>query len=113
MKRNKKGITLIGLVITIIVLLILAGISLSLILGENGILNKAQNSITESRNAEEKEKIEMSVVAAKAAGHGVLIKENLDIELDRVFNNGKTVSELEDEDGWSYTTDIKYIIYNI
>ena len=45
MERLKnKGITLIALVITIIVLLILAGVSLSMISGENGILSKAQQA---------------------------------------------------------------------
>ena len=40
LKRN-KGITLIALVVTIIVLLILAGISISMLTGQNGILNRA------------------------------------------------------------------------
>ena len=35
---NEKGITLIALVITIIVLLVLAGVSLSLVLGDNGVI---------------------------------------------------------------------------
>ena len=39
--KQKKGITLIALVITIIVLLILAGISISMLAGDNGILKKA------------------------------------------------------------------------
>ena len=39
--KTKKGITLIALVITIIVLLILAGVSIAMLTGENGILNKA------------------------------------------------------------------------
>lgn len=41
-KNNKKGITLIALVITIIVLLILAGVSIAVLTGEDGILAKAQ-----------------------------------------------------------------------
>ena len=44
MKRNTKGITLIALVVTIIVLIILAGVSISLVLGENGIVNKAKKA---------------------------------------------------------------------
>ena len=46
--QTHGGITLIALVITIIVLLILAGISISLISGGNGILNKATSSRNES-----------------------------------------------------------------
>ena len=42
--RNKKGITLIALVITIIVLLILAGVTIATLTGENGILTKATES---------------------------------------------------------------------
>ena len=45
--RN-KGITLIALVITIIVLLILAGVSIAMLTGENGILNQAQRSKNET-----------------------------------------------------------------
>ena len=42
--RTNKGITLIALVITIIVLLILAGVSIAMLTGENGILTQAQNA---------------------------------------------------------------------
>ena len=91
--KKENGITLIALVITIIVLLVLSGVSLSLVLGDNGVINKAQNATTETRKAEEKEKIEMAVAAARAAGNGTLTTENLNIELDKVFNNGKEVEE--------------------
>ena len=43
-KISNKGITLISLVVTIIILLILAGVALKLTLGENGIFNRAQDS---------------------------------------------------------------------
>ena len=42
MLKGQKGITLVALVITIIVLIILAGISISLVLGQNGLFNKAK-----------------------------------------------------------------------
>ena len=42
--KNQKGITLIALVITIIVLLILAGISIAMLAGDNGVLTKASDS---------------------------------------------------------------------
>lgn len=44
--KNQKGITLVALVVTIVVLLILAGISLTLVLGNQGIVKKAQNAKT-------------------------------------------------------------------
>ncbi len=49
-KLNQKGITLVALVITIIVLMILAGVSLSFVLGDNGILKKAQESADAYKN---------------------------------------------------------------
>ena len=42
--KNNKGITLIALVITIIVLLILAGISIAMLTGDNGVLSKARQA---------------------------------------------------------------------
>ena len=51
MLREKKGITLIALVITIIILLILAGVTIATLFGENGILTKAQEAKEETRGA--------------------------------------------------------------
>jgi len=53
--RQNKGITLIALVITIIVLLILAGVSIATLTGENGILTQAQSSKTANKKAEAEE----------------------------------------------------------
>lgn len=60
MKKNQKGITLIALVITIIVLLILAGVSIAMLTGENGILTKSITASTETRNAEIKEALSLA-----------------------------------------------------
>lgn len=43
-KKEEKGITLVALVVTIIVLLILAGVAISLTIGQNGIFTRAQNA---------------------------------------------------------------------
>ena len=43
--KSNKAITLVALIITIIILLILAGVSLSMVLGENGLINKVQSSV--------------------------------------------------------------------
>lgn len=53
--KNNKGITLIALVIIIIVLLILAGISIAMLTGENGLLNKASGAGAETKLSEAKE----------------------------------------------------------
>ena len=57
--NKQKGITLIALVITIIVLLILAGISIATLTGENGILKKATVAGEETKKAEYKEILEL------------------------------------------------------
>ena len=52
-KKKEKGITLVALVVTIVVLLILAGVSINLVLGENGLINKAKEA--KIRTMEEQE----------------------------------------------------------
>ncbi len=62
--RLQKGITLIALVITIIVLLILAGVSIATLTGNNGILTKAQTAKTETEQASEEEQIQLAAMNA-------------------------------------------------
>ena len=64
MKRNEKekGITLLALVITVIVLLILAGITIGTITGDNGIIRNAQNAKEDTEIANEKEVVEKATV---------------------------------------------------
>ena len=57
MLRNKKGITLIALVVTIVVLLILAGVTISLLLDENGIIAKSKDARNANRAEAIKEEI--------------------------------------------------------
>lgn len=64
-KRDNKGITLIALVITIIVLLILAGISISAVLGDNGILSKARGAKDKSNKTKYQEIIDLAVTDLK------------------------------------------------
>ena len=61
LRKKEKGITLITLVVTIIVLLILAGVSLSMLTGENGILTQANKAKDETKIASEKEGLLLNV----------------------------------------------------
>ena len=65
MRKNERGITLIALVVTIVVLLILAGVSISMLTGENGIITQAQKSKLQTEIGKEKEYITLSVSAVK------------------------------------------------
>ena len=63
MEKGKiDGITLIALVITIIVLLILAGISIAMLTGKNGILTKADTSVRQTDIVETKEQIKLEIM---------------------------------------------------
>ena len=53
MKKEKNGITLIALVVTIVVLLILAGVSINMVLGENGIVTKAKDARDKTKQAKQ------------------------------------------------------------
>ena len=58
--KNNKGITLVALVVTIIVLIILAGISINLTLGDNGIITVAQKAKENMELAKEEEERELN-----------------------------------------------------
>ena len=60
--KEKKGITLIAFVITIIVLLILAGVTISTLTGENGILTQAESAKEKTEKSERREQVEMAVI---------------------------------------------------
>ena len=60
-KNSNKGITLIALVITIIVLLILAGVSIAMLTGQNGILTQASNARLETEYSNITDSISLAV----------------------------------------------------
>ena len=97
-KRNKSsihGITLIALVVTIIILLILAGITVGAITGENGIIGEASNAKMQTEISQEKEIIDTaSTIAMGKNKYGEITKENLDKELDKNPGSGKYSSEI-------------------
>ena len=85
MKRTRKegGITLIALVLTIIVLLILAGVSIATLTGPNGLLTRANEAKTETGKAGAKEKVQMEV-AGSYDNSGNLSREMLNENLKNV-----------------------------
>ena len=75
--RNKKGITLIALVITIIVLLILAGVSISMISSQDGILKKTTSAKEMNKKAEYEEAVKLALQAA-------MVNENAEVDYDNI-----------------------------
>ena len=103
--KQAKGITLIALVITIIVLLILAAVSIATLTGDNGLLNKAQEAKVENDKAGERDQIQLAYQAAK-------MEEYQDTEGTRTFKeifeeelekNGLTGAVVTDNGDGSYT----------
>ena len=94
--RKQKGITLIALVVTVIVLIILAGISISIILGENGLVAKAKRAATQTEEANANEEMGMYMASLridKDAGSGQRLAEYLSSNigndgLEDFLNNG-------------------------
>ena len=95
-KKGERGITLIALVISIIVLLILAGVTIAALSGENGILTRVADAKQKTDEASEMEAIQTAVLGALSGNLGGSInKENLDPELDNSI--GEYTSKQEDE----------------
>lgn len=63
--KDTKGITLVALVVTIIILIILAGVSINLVIGNSGIIAKAQIAKKNAENAAWLEKAQMIVTRSK------------------------------------------------
>ena len=106
--NGKNGITLIALVITIIVLLILAGVTIATLTGDNGILTKAQNAKEKNAQKTVEEQINLAVQASRINEGLVIDKDILEQELT---NNGIEITKSENDelpwtvkkDGYVYT----------
>ena len=93
--NGKNGITLIALVITIIVLLILAGVTIATLTGDNGILTKAQNAKTQNDKATVKEKVDLAI-AASLDETGKINLEQLKTNLNNVDGINPIKEDLTD-----------------
>lgn len=94
--KASNGITLIALVITIIVLLILAGISISMLSGDNGILQKSTEAKQNSEKAQIEERIKLAYHSALTEGQGSYTKEILEEELQKEFGVDYEVDDSND-----------------
>ena len=65
--KNQKGITLVALVVTIIVLLILAGVSLRLVAGDEGILKRSETAVNKTTATSIEERADLGIANAKLA----------------------------------------------
>ena len=107
--KNSKGITLIALVVTIIVLIILAGVGINLVFGQNGLIERAKNGGELYSQGQAKEKLNIALVDLQ-------VQKNIDIGLkyynedeyitDILTNKGMEVNgDLITVDGWLFLID--------
>ena len=106
-KKQQKGITLIALVVTIIILLILAGVSIAMLTGNNGVLTQAKSAKENTRVGEVQEKVKLAAQAALTAnlGNGIE-KEKFQEELNNMFTQGEQVGLEYDETNKKYTVTV-------
>ena len=104
-RKNARGITLIALVITIIVLLILAGITINALSGENGILKRATQAKSKTGRANALEQINLAIITARTEGLGQVDKTVL---RDEITKAGMTVKTDGDDLPWEVVLD-KYL----
>ena len=105
--KSTKGITLIALVVTIIILLILAGVSIAMLTGNNGVLTQAKSAKENTRVGEVQEKVKLAAQAALTAnlGNGIE-KEKFQEELNNMFTQGEQVGLEYDETNKKYTVTV-------
>lgn len=89
--RKNKGITLIALVITIIVLLILAGVSIAMLTGQNGILTQAQTAKEKTDKASIIEQVRTDILGKQAENQSSdVFSSDLEEILKKYFSNDET-----------------------
>ena len=115
LETKERGITLIALVITIIVLLILAGVSIAMLTGDNGILTQATNAKNKTEEAEEMEKIQLSVNEAQLgnSGYQELTEENLQKEIDEQFGSESVKVYANEKNAFSFIFQNKEANYRL
>ena len=75
--KSTKGITLISLVVTIIILLILAGVTVATLMGDNGLINKTKDAKIKTEIAGIKEEIQTDILGKQAENNGNISDDSL------------------------------------
>ena len=98
LKKKIQGITLIALVVTVIVLLILAGVAINLTIGDNGMFKRAQNAADTYQEASEREAIELAVAGMQIGSTqgNDMTKTELENSLEDQFGDDASVEDNED-----------------
>lgn len=90
--RKEKGITLIALIVTIIILLILAGVAIITLTGENSLLKRANNAVEKTKEAEAVEVINLQLISCRVE---YTLNSNVDIPTYVEKENSKITVEVD------------------
>ena len=110
---RERGITLIALVVTIVVLLILAGISISMVLGSDGIIAKTKESRAETKMAQIDEQVNLAIGDAYTEGLGSITDSGLKSALNNHLGEGTYDISGDETTGWQVTVKETGKTYNI
>ena len=111
--KEMKGITLVALVITIVVLLILAGVSINTVLGDDGIIQKAKEAAEATKRASAEEEMNRLVLEYQLASKDETLESFLQEKvtegrIDGVTDNGDgTITITKKVEGKDYTITVK------
>ena len=113
LKKTEKGITLVSLVVTIVVLLILAGVSINTVVGDDGIIQKAKEKAEETKQASAEEEMNRLVLEYQLAKNDETLESFLQEKvtegrIDGVTDNGDgTITITKKVEGKDYTITVK------
>ncbi len=113
LKKTEKGITLVALVVTIVVLLILAGVSINTVLGDDGIIKKAKEAAEATKRASAEEEMNRLVLEYQLAKNDETLESFLkekvtEGRIDGVTDNGDgTITITKKVEGKDYTITVK------
>lgn len=113
--KNGKGITLIALVVTIIILLILAGVAINMATGDNGLFRKSKESVNIWKSAEENEQaiLDSAVGYIDQEMNGQNLDDFKDYMLIACDNEGISINEVNFEQKLNLMFDVSNIITNL
>ncbi len=124
--KNQKGITLIALVVTIVILIILAGVSIGMLTGDNGTISNANKASDETKKGNYQETLELIGInlqqKAKNMSEEELIEQyEKEIKQDKLFKKAKEISrvdkrrpitiQVKTEEDWIYWVTEEEVLY--
>ena len=109
--NNTQGITLIALIVTIVVMIVVAGVTINMTIGENGIFTKAVKAKEMQEAAEVKERLELKQLDARLASGGgsITLEEYLKYLVDQGMIDESDIEDTEDSNVKTILVDDKYM----